>query len=407
MNVSAVRTSRTPLLARIEGVTDRTPEDTELSASVPGVIRGRRGRRRWLLLMLVVAGLAVLIAFWPASNRRQSPESRVWTLPGEFEQTEAMLLGWDAGVTPDEERTLLEIAGALRGKVQIVCLVGDLATYRHAVRVVADAQLDDAIQFLEIPISSPWTRDFGPLSVRSARGDWRFVDMECTPDFVSLPDDLVPTAIGSHFKMPVANPPLKMEGGDLLSNGRGLILASTTLLERNRATYGYDESRVTGLLREYLGAEQVVYLQSLVGEPTGHIDMFATFPAPDTVVLGEFALGVDAANHEVLDQNSERLTAISVAGGKLSVVRIPMPAHPPGAWWSFTNVVYANGVLLVPTFSEETGPAKAEALAAFRRILPQWRIVEVDSRALMINKGGPHCATMNLFGISPSRTRSP
>ena len=49
-----------------------------------------------------------------------------------------------------------------------------------------------------------------------------------------------------------------------------------------------ETAKTTDAFRKVLGAKQVIYLENLFGERNGHVDMFATFTAVDTIVIGEF-----------------------------------------------------------------------------------------------------------------------
>ena len=76
-------------------------------------------------------------------------------------------------------------------------------------------------------------------------------------------------------------------------------------------------------------------------------------PVTSTVVVGEYPASVDPVNSEILDRNAQQFASLRPAGGPLKVVRIGMPprfslvpGHAP--WPTYTNVVYANGVLLLP-----------------------------------------------------------
>ena len=57
--------------------------------------------------------------------------------------------------------------------------------------------------------------------------------------------------------------------------------------------------QVISLLQEHGGFTDWFPLPSLSGEPTGHIDMFATVVAPLTVVVGQYDPAVDAENLKI------------------------------------------------------------------------------------------------------------
>ena len=60
-----------------------------------------------------------------------------------------------------------------------------------------------------------------------------------------------------------------------------------------------------------------------------------------------------------------------------------MPPKNDGVWRTYTNVVYANGVLLVPIYPGTDEQGQFHALATFAELLPGWRIVGVNSNKLI------------------------
>jgi hypothetical protein len=143
-------------------------------------------------------------------------------------------------------------------------------------------------------------------------------------------------------------------------------------------------------------AREVVFLENLVGEPTGHVDMFATFTAADTVVIGQYASEYDAVNAAILDRNAQRLSSSTLRGGPLKVARIPMPPRVPTPigtelWPTYTNVAYANGILLVPVYRGWSPELEALAVKVYQRLLPDWILVLVNAVPALRAGGGIHC----------------
>ena len=130
-----------------------------------------------------------------------------------------------------------------------------------------------------------------------------------------------------------------------------------------------------------------------------------TFASHDTVVLGDYR-DMDPANADLLDRHAATLSRQETPAGSLKVVRIPMP--PRGAdhfGGTYTNVIFANGVLLVPTWPEASQELEAEAISVYRRLLPGWEVVGINCRELAIRNGGLHCVAMNLHRL-PQIVRS-
>ena len=66
-----------------------------------------------------------------------------------------------------------------------------------------------------------------------------------------------------------------------------------------RWTTQASETQIRRYFRDYLGCAQLILVHPMDGEGTGHIDMFATFTATDTVVVGQFNSHIDAVNARI------------------------------------------------------------------------------------------------------------
>jgi agmatine/peptidylarginine deiminase len=335
-------------------------------------------------------------------------------VPGEFEPQQAMLLAWPRAVglpaassAGDPFRSLdrlyCDIAAALWRTVPLVILVEDAPTEAHVQRLLAESGVPARrVRLLRVRLESLWVRDFGPLATRGPDGSCTLVDAEYVDGPVGIypHEDRLPARLGELLQVRTLRAPITLPHGNLLCNGRGLCLATRQVLDENRGR-GYDAPAVESVLQRCYGAQQVVFLDAMEGEPTGHVDMFATFPSHATVVIGQYDPKDDPVNAAILDRNARRLASVEVAGQPLKIVRIPMPrrvAAPQGTeWWpTFTNVVYGNGVLLVPAFPGWDDASHSQAMEVYRRELPGWNLVPVNAVPALRWGGGLHCLALNL-----------
>lgn len=266
-------------------------------------------------------------------------------LPGEFERQESLLLVWH-----DQEwcvPTSIAIIAATYQQLQVIVIVNDDLSESEARRALKRADIPpDAIRFWHAPTDTLWVRDFGPAIIDSGRGTYKCLDADYGTKS-RFQDDVVPSRAARLLGYPTIPIPISIEWGAVLSNGNGLCVVSTKVLESNRAR-GYSERHITDTIKRITGAEQVIYLEPMHGEPNGHLDWFATFVSPDTMVLGDYG-SIDPDNASLLDRHAAQLSKVKTRSGPLHVVRIPMP--PRGSSYfggTYTNVVYANDVLLVP-----------------------------------------------------------
>ena len=353
-------------------------------------------------------------------------------LPGEFENHDALLIYWpneNDSYLPDEshltiqenpdgtnmgyleslDQLLINIVAATYRNVQTLCMVSSQQAEHRAAALLRKANVPiNRVQFVQVP--SPvdlWTRDYGPKILKAFDGSYLAVDTNYFKQYSRLPgSEFVPTFLANVFNMKTVHAPIQFEGGNLLSNGAGLCLTTEKAIEWN--TPQYKKPELTELIKKHFGATDLIYLEPLEGEATGHVDMFATFTAPDTVVIGECSPREDPVNSAILDRNAQRLAGVRTACGPLHVVRIPVsqtntPPYeyfPDGyVWHSYTNVVYANQVLLFPIYSDADPKRQEQAMNVYRRLLPGWKIIGVEADVLARGMASLHCVTLNLYRI--------
>jgi agmatine/peptidylarginine deiminase len=318
-------------------------------------------------------------------------------IPGEFERQSALIIACQQMLREAPE-VFVAIVTAAQQRVPLIALVADADDHRDALKLLKQHHLSSAgIHFLELPQDTMWIRDYGPLLIEQSDGTRVMLDAEYSCRN-RLFDDAVPLGLATYLKLSAVPVPECIDGGNLLSNGQGLALATDAILIGD-PDQPCDEHTMAELLKDFYGVKQLVLLEELVGEPTGHVDMFATFVAPNVVVVGKYDEAVDLENAQRLDRNAAKLAGLDTPLGPLQVVRIPMPACEGPTWRSYTNVVFANDALLVPVYPQSDELGRKEALETFARLLPQWKIMPIDANPIATAGGGLHCVTMNMAGL--------
>lgn len=324
----------------------------------------------------------------PVANHRGGPI-------GEYATQQALLLAW----IPDNDEACpvqLEIARLVSPTTHVILIAPDADGVRHARAALKTAGIDDDnITFLDCPIDTPWIRDYGPFAVRDHSGMLQLIDAPYGTE--RMQDDRLPEHLGRHLELSVVETTLIVEGGNLLSNGDGLLVCSTSMVGDNQ-DQGLTVKQIRSKLLDQWGAREAVFVDPLAGEPTGHVDMLMTFPRVDTVIVGDYPEdSTDRFNHLLLNETAERLASVRLRDGRaLTVLRVPMPEQTdPDVWPTYCNVVYANGVLLVPYYPESRDSFHA-AVAVYRRVLPGWRIAGVDCSTIIRSGGAVHCLTATI-----------
>ena len=79
-----------------------------------------------------------------------------------------------------------------------------------------------------------------------------------------------------------------------------------------------------------------------------------------------------------------------------------MPTNADGIFRSYTNVVFANNVLLMPSYGPDDATCDA-AKAIYQRLLPGREVQTIDASAIIAMGGALHCLSLNLAAIESPR----
>ncbi len=347
-----------------------------------------------------------------APRRPPAPHRRAGALPlpGEFEPQSALMLGCNE-LIPLYPDVFTDVVAAAHKTTTIVGLVCDDRQVRMGLDLLAKRGLPpEAVRFVRLPLDSMWVRDYGPLFVPHKDGsvsvaEGRYVQEDDIRG-KRPQDDEVARLLGELLRLPVVSVPLQFEGGNLLSNGRGLCVTTVVLIAENLQR-GCRRAEIGSILAKHFGFTSWVYVRRLIGEPTGHVDMFMTFLAPDVAVVGRYDPAVDPANARVLDETAAILSGLKTARGRVKVHRVPMPPRRGEFWRTYTNVIFANGTLLMPTFKDVDPALQNEALALYARLLPGWKVVGINADSLEPGRGLLHCFSMHVPRYVSLRGRRP
>src|SRR5262245_3018807 len=298
------------------------------------------------------------IAPWPAE---WEPHARTWIAwphqrddwPDKFEP-----IPW----------VYAEIARHLHRSEEVGILVNDRTAETEARDVLERVGVDLLrVSYHVVPTDRVWTRDSGPIFVKSADGsnvalDWRF-NAWAKYDNHKL-DDAVPATLAAAHHWTTIQPRhngqrVVLEGGSIDGNGAGLLLTTEECLLSDVQVRNPGLTRVDyeqGFAK-FLGAKKVLWLgRGIAGDDThGHIDDLARFVGRRTIVT-VVEDDPDDANFLPLQENLERLRGMTdLDGGRFEILTLPMPEpvvfdgqRLPA---SYANFYIANNRVFVPTFN--------------------------------------------------------
>lgn len=339
-------------------------------------------------------------------------------LPAEFEPIEGVVLA----VMPHEpERSfVLAIAAEVVAVAKVVLVISGP---READRALADlsARLDDPgflsrVDLLEAEVDSVWMRNYGAHAARAADGSLVLLDASSSR-FFRPRDDAFPAALARHLGVELAAWPLVIDGGNVMTDGQGTFFTTEMtyvwnghpgflgegIANRWGPANGQRElsiAEIHAAIGRATGQTHIVVLP-FQGEPydgTGHLNMFAKLVAPRTILLSQSPQG--GFNHRALAEARRRLdVARNAAGEPFEVIPLPCGGDPSGRLgYQYANSLLVNGPrgkkALVPVYGI---PADREALSIYRRALPDYKIVGIESTAMLAQNGTVHCVTQ-VFG---------
>jgi len=341
-------------------------------------------------------------------------------MPAEWEPHEATWISWprNASDWPGKFAAIpwafAEIARRVAPGETVRVIVASAAHEERARRALARVGVPaDRLTFHRIPSDRGWTRDTGPLVVRSGArrravvrfrftawaryADWRRDDALAPRAAAVLGLPLVPAVHAGRQAV--------LEGGAVEVNGRGTLLATEECLldpEVQVRNPGFGRRDYEAIFREYLGAGNVIWLgRGIAGDDThGHVDDLCRFVGPGTVVACVEDDERDP-NHAPLRENLERLEGARLEdGSKLQVIPLPLPSplffdgvRLPA---SYANFYIANAAVLVPTFND---PMDRVALGILGELFYDRPVVGVHAVDLAWGFGTVHCLTQQVPAV--------
>ncbi|MFH1530338.1 MAG: agmatine deiminase family protein [Pseudomonadota bacterium] len=307
----------------------------------------------------------------------------------EFEPVQAMVMRPGGSISQFHQGILQGAAG----HVPLIVLFHETGQAGGLEVELDDLGLDlDGFQLLDVgDTDAIWTRDYGPISHVTLDGEIGFADFRYYHG--RHWDDAIPAKLAASWGVNAFRPSMSYEGGNFMADAQGTCYATEKIYQQNA---GHTKSEVDQWMSEYAGCKQLVTLIWPKGLGTGHIDMFAKLMDETTVILGEYDPALQPQNAAILDDNAALLEALTTAGSKsLEIFRIPMPWDETKVWYTYTNALILNDMVLVPVYSKFKD-LEAQALEVYEAAAPQLSIWTVNSDSIIPSGGAIHCVTMTV-----------
>ena len=339
------------------------------------------------------------------NNQHDSgPITQGFTFPAEWEEHAGTWTSWpfdDALWEGYLEGVRDEFAGLVStiARFEPVHLnVRDEETEADARRRLGDLH---NIHFHRVPLNDVWFRDNGPLFIRNEAGevaltDWVFNAWgEKYEPWDS--DNRAPERVAEILNMKRFDVPVVMEGGALEMNSRGTLLTTRSCLLSQMRNPNLDEEDLGELLRDYLGAKHVIWLEGgLEDDHTdGHIDTIVRFTDDKTIVCS-VEEDEDDPNFKTMKDNHTLLTLLRNQDGEpYNIIDLPLPQkrmelNGKRLPLTYANFYIGNGFVVAPVYDDANDE---RALDILRPLFPNREVIGLPAQNLITGGGAFHCVT--------------
>jgi agmatine/peptidylarginine deiminase len=324
------------------------------------------------------------------------PPTHVRTM-AEWEPIQAVIISWSG-----QAAILKEIVRNAVKECKVLIITTDTLSVTNQL-LNAGIELD-SVRFIDTPFNSIWVCDYGPWTVYGNDVDSLWL-IDWIYNRPRPQDDATPSAVSDYLNIPMYEATVDPDdfvhtGGNHFSDGLRNAFSSQLVLNENPDK---TESEIDSIAKKYLGVSQYIKFPTLPYDGIHHLDMHMRIIDEETIIVGEYPEGVadgPQINANVEYLNEEIKTSF---GNSYRIIRIPMPPdannrYPDhgGNYRTYTNAVFLNKTLLVPTYEEKYDTT---ALRIYRENLPGYKVVGINCNSIISSLGALHCIT-KLVGVS-------
>ena len=358
---------------------------------------------------------------------QSTPREDGFRMPGEHEPHAGMWMAWP-------ERTDNWRYGGKPAQLAFVNVAKAIAEVTPLTMAVSAGQYDNArnllpdhIRVVEITTNDAWMRDIGPSYVVNDKGERRGVDWEFNAwgglvDGLYFPwdrDDQVAHKIcemegDGHYRAPII-----LEGGSIHVDGDGTLYTTEECLLHPSRNPDLSKEDIEQVLKDYLSIEKVIWIpQGLYNDETnGHVDNLIHVVRPGEVILS-WCDDENDPQYEISQTAYEALSNTTDARGRTLVIH---KMHVPGPLFiredeaggidacegmersagerlagSYANFLITNQRIILPLLD----PARDDdARALLADLFPDYEIVGVDAREILLGGGNVHCITQQVPAV--------
>lgn len=335
------------------------------------------------------------------------PASPVRTI-AEWEELQALMVGWRSYPS-----ILRQIVAAAKQQTRVIVVYASPDSPASLTAYLAAGGVDTVnVTFLNAPINSVWSRDYGPWSAYT-----NDVDTLITIDWVyNRPrpaDDAIPSVISAHINTPiyqttVAPNRLVHTGGNFMTDGFGTGFSSELVVDENGPGGGFGLSLtpadIDSIMLKFMGINRYIKMTTLPYDDIHHIDMHTKLLDEETILMGQYPPGISDGPQIEANLLYVLNNFNSVFGTPYKVVRIPMPddnnlwPSNGGDYFTYTNSSIINKGIIVPVYGV---PEDSIALQIYRDQMPGYTVNPINCTSMIGALGALHCITKEVGTADP------
>ncbi len=353
--------------------------------------------------------------------------------PGEFEESQAVAISWSFDY--DNNGNVIGVdTSSVYGYVSAQCakyISDELPVWIRIPRGEDSVVIKTFMNNLGWPLTRNyrffvttgddwWMRDYGPNGIYyGSKDSVGFVDLKYYDGRNA--DNIFPRYLASKLGYLNIESRLNAEGGNLVPDGFGKLFYSSVVTEVNTLSTihspQWNFNQTTDTVKNLFNITEPVNLPSLLCDGgTGHIDLYMKLIDEQTMIVAKYPDTVTAGDRQKIEDSYQVISAMkSTYNRPFRIYRIPMPTNDDGSYArtctqlnndarTYVNGITANKTFIYPSYSDDVDGNKqqtAEATTLFKKLMPGYKVVPIDSRALTPGGGAIHCITMQIPAENP------
>ncbi len=390
-----------------------------------------------------------------------------FTMPAEFEEIDSIWMAYPVYENSHgqaSQKVQEEMIKALEPYIHIDLMVQDETESKQVAQWLKEKRIpSNHVRLHIVPHTDIWVRDMGPIFLRNNKNQIKIADFgfnnwsyDAPTSESSMTDESVDRSIARDMKLSIIRSNLISEGGDREFNGKGTRMV-TEAVELNRNPE-MSKQQIEDEFRRIFNIKKVIWLRQGIRDDDlsykgklpgniftvlttgGHIDEFARFVSPNTILLAQVS-DEEAEEDKIAQETKRRMeenyeilkNATDQDGNKFNIVRVPIAA-PIYAWMdgkdeifkrlktlkfedgsiiqaddkiktvlaaSYLNFVITNKAVLIPSYwkpgrSKVFSKKDEDFKKIIKTIFPDRTIVQINPENLNMGGGGMHCITQQM-----------